>query len=501
MTLDDDFNVPDSRPDIVRLLKTDGDIKINDKKLSNGKLLISGTLPFRILYISDDPVRPLHTLEGELPFNESINLIEECSLDSLNVTWEFEDLTAGVINSRKYTIRSLVLFSISGEEPVSHDVIVDVSEEPQLYAKKIPLTLTGIAVSRKDILRLRESITLPNAKPTVSDVLYYELRLNNPDTRLGSEKFSVTGDLSLFLCYLPENESTLPEYYETEIPVNATIDCPGCTESMIPYITITPLARNLEIRPDTDGEERQLEPELTLELNIKLYEDQELLLVDDLYSTRDTLHTEYSPVHYETLLQRNNSRARLSDRIVLDKTLPKPLQICHSSSNVKLDSVRPVGEGLMAEGVIDIDIFYVSSEDSHPLEILSTSIPFSQMVEILDITPDCLYEVHAVSDQLSVLFADQDTIEIKAGISFDCIVFAQHQTSLLQDCTVTEPDPVSCGRRPTISAYAVSAQDSLWDIAKRFSTSESAICELNDITADTLVPGKLLLIVRECSGI
>ena len=139
MTLDDDFNVPDSKPDILRLLKTDGDIKISDKKQSNGKLLINGSLLFRILYISDDLSRPLHTLQGELPFSESVNLSEECSPDNLSITWEFEDLTAGIINSRKFTIRSLVLFSISGDEPVSHEVIVDVSEEPQLYAKKFRL--------------------------------------------------------------------------------------------------------------------------------------------------------------------------------------------------------------------------------------------------------------------------------------------------------------------------------------------------------------------------
>jgi len=77
VTLDDDFNVPDSKPDIIRLLKPDGEIKITDKKQMNGKLLLNGSLLFRILYISDDTSRPLHTLQGELPFSESINLSED----------------------------------------------------------------------------------------------------------------------------------------------------------------------------------------------------------------------------------------------------------------------------------------------------------------------------------------------------------------------------------------------------------------------------------------
>jgi len=501
MTLDDDFNVPDSKPDILRLLKTDGDIKISDKKQMNGKLLINGSLLFRILYISDDSSRPLHTLQGELPFSESINLSEECATENLNLHWDFEDLTASIINSRKYTIRSLVLFSISGEELASRELVVDVSPDANLYAKKLPLTLTGIAANQKDSLRIREDVTLPNAKPDIAEILYYELQLNNADTRLGTDKFTVSGDLSLFLCYLSEKDGTLPEYYETEIPVTSTVDCPGCTESMIPYITLTPCARSLEIRPDVDGEERCLEAELMLDLGIKLYEDQELQLVNDMYSTQEQLHTEYTALEYETLLQRNNSRVRLSDTLRLNPALPKPLQICHSSSNAKLDSVRATGEGLLAEGVLDINIFYVSLEDNHPLEVLSTTIPFSQMIEIHGITPDCIYEVHAVPDQLSAMFADQDTIELKAGISFDCIVFARHTEPILTDCTVTQPDPDSCASMPSISAYTVLPSDSLWDIAKRFSTSEASICEVNEITEETLTPGELLLIVKECNGI
>ena len=501
MTLDDDFNVPDSKPDILRLLKTDGDIKISDKKQMNGKLLINGSLFFRILYISEDTSRPLHTLQGELPFSESINLSEECSPENLNINWEFEDLTANIINSRKYTIRSLVLFSISGEELVSRELVVDVSPDPNLYSRKLPLTLTGIAASRRDSLRIREEITLPNAKPDIAEILYYELKLNNTDTRLGTDKFTVSGDLSLFLCYLNEKDGMLPEYYETEIPVTSTVDCPGCMESMIPYITLTPCARSLEIRPDADGEERCLDAELMLELNIKLYEDQELQLVSDLYSTQDPLHTEYTPMEYETLLQHNNSRVRLADTVVLNPTLPKPLQICHSSSNVKLDSVQVTGEGLLAEGVLDMDIFYISAEDNRPLEVLSTSLPFSQMIEIHGIAPDCIYEVHAVPDQLSALFADQDTIELKAGISFDCIVFARHSEPFLTDCTVAQPAPEDCIAQPSISAYTVLPTDSLWDIAKRFSTSEASICEINEITADSLTPGELLLIVKECNGL
>ena len=98
-------------------------------------------------------------------------------------------------------------------------------------------------------------------------------------------------------------------------------------------------------------------------------------------------------------------------------------------------------------------------------------------------------------------YFDKHGIEIKAGISFDCIAFARHLEPFLTGCTVVPADSGIKDSLPAVSAYTVLPSDSLWDIAKRFSTSEASICETNEITEDTLTPGELLLIVRECDSI
>lgn len=40
MTLDDDFNVPDTKPDVSKLIKTGGELKFNEQKMMNGKLYL-----------------------------------------------------------------------------------------------------------------------------------------------------------------------------------------------------------------------------------------------------------------------------------------------------------------------------------------------------------------------------------------------------------------------------------------------------------------------------
>ena len=497
MTLDDDFNVPDSKPDIARLLKTDGEIRISEKKPMNGKLLITGSLLYRILYISEDLTRPLHTLQGELPFSESVNIEEACAADELSISWEFEDLSAGIINSRKFSLRSLVLFTILGDELYSHEAAVDTDGNPDIRYRKKPLSLTGVAVNRKDSYRIREALTLPNAKPSVQEVLYYELRPYHFDLRLMADKFTLSCDLSVFLCYLADQGSTVPEYYETELPISTTIDCPSCQDSLIPYVTITPGSHSLEIKPDEDGEERRLEAELLIDLGIKLYEEQELNVIDDCYSIQNSIQAEYTPVTYETLLQKNNSRTRITDRIAISPSLPKLLQICHTGGTVKLDSVQPIENGLLAEGVLESYVFYISSDDTQPLEVLSSTIPFSHTIEIHNMSEDCIYEVRAQSEQVSAMLLDQENLEIKAGLVFDSIAFRKLQEPFLTDIRFVDTEEDSLTSLPSMSAYAVRPEDSLWDIAKRFLTTEDAIREINELSDSPPSAGELLLIVRD----
>ena len=45
--------------------------------------------------------------------------------------------------------------------------------------------------------------------------------------------------------------------------------------------------------------------------------------------------------------------------------------------------------------------------------------------------------------------------------------------------------------------YVVKPGEELWDIAKQFYTTSEAIAETNQLEEETLVPGQILLIMKE----
>ena len=67
ITLDDDMNVPDNRPDMINLIQQKGDIVLEEVKANENQAWIKGNLNFLVMYISDNEERRIQSIEGKIP--------------------------------------------------------------------------------------------------------------------------------------------------------------------------------------------------------------------------------------------------------------------------------------------------------------------------------------------------------------------------------------------------------------------------------------------------
>lgn len=497
MTLDNDFNVPDVKPDIEHLVKEQGDIRISDVKAMNGKLIVKGTLAFNVIYVSDDNSRPVYNLSGEIPFDEVINMEEGCSDDNVTVRWELEDLTAGMINSRKLSVKAVVRLNVTVEDIYDQETAVGVeSDEDVRYMNKV-FPITGIGISKKDTYRVKDEIHIPSNKANIFDIIYNEIDLRNVECRLMDQKFTIKGELPIFIMYIAEGDNIGLEYYETEIPFNGMIDCSGCSEDMIDNISCNILNKSLEIKPDSDGEQRIVDVEVVLDLDIKAYQEDEVEAISDVYSPRKECIPTYRDAVYENLLVKNSSKARIVDRVRVDESKPEMLQICHASGVVKIDEITPVVEGIEVDGVIDVSIMYISSDDEQPLNSMKGILPFNQMIEVKGMKPDCSYDVRPSLEQMSVNMLDSDEIEVKAVLSLNAIVFEKIVEKVMVDLQAEERDIETLQAMPSVIGYVVKPNETLWDIAKKFYTTMEDLQEMNDLDSNTVHSGDKLLILKQ----
>lgn len=497
LTLDDDFNVPDIKPDIDQIITEQGEVKIIDIRAMNGKLLVKGALAFNIIYLSNGDPRPIHNISGEIPFDEVINMDINCSDEEPSVKWDLEDLTTGLINSRKLSVKAIVGLYVSIEDLYDVETAVNVegSEDVQFINKKIEVT--DVAINKKDTYRIKDEIILPANKGNISNMLFYDIKLSNVEVRLLDDRFTVKGELQVFVLYSSEDEENPIEYYETEIPFSGTMDCNGCTEDMIEDISLFITSKSLEVKPDADGEERALDLEVILELGIKVYKIEEPEILCDVYSPSREVTPVISEATYENLVVKNNSKYRVADRIMVPDTQPKVLQICHADGVIKIDDISIQGNELLVEGVVEANILYISEDDSKPMNSLKGVIPFTQTVELKGMKPDSNYEIKPSIDQLSVMMLDGQEIEVKATINLNTIVFDLIAEPVITDIKVAELDMNKLQAMPGMIGYVVKKGDTLWDIAKRYYTTIDDIMKINSLEDDKIKEGDKLIVMKK----
>ena len=513
ITLENDVNVPDTKPDIDFIIRQNGSLELTEIKSDTNKVHLRGFLPFILLYSSNDDIRPVHDMQGQISFEETMNLEGLTPSDEVFCHYDLEDCQIQLINSRKISVRAIVSFYCQAEEDSQSTVGVDIlsdeavragmeqTDVPEgLHKHFSPLSYTQSTPRRKDIFRIKDEITLPKGKPDMDYLLYYKMTPQNLQTRLVEDGVRITGDLQLFALYVPEDEERRMEYLETEISIDGIVSCPGCHEQMIPDVSFLPLNQELEIKADEDGERRLLDLEMSLSLNMKFYEDRALDILEDAYSTACELSLTTEQMAYEKLMIKTQNVLRASERIQIEKGKEKPLQICTADGRVQIDIQEIQENGIYLEGIISLDILYITENDQHPLENMTGIIPFQHFLEVKNMSPQDHYLLQTDISQISVLMLDAEEIEAKVVINLNAIVFSPSSQTVVTQIQESPLDLERLQKMPGIVGFIAGENSTLWDIAKEYATSPESIMELNGLTSDQIHPGDRLILVKQVDG-
>lgn len=149
MTLSEDFNIPDKKPDAAGLIQKRGEVKLEEVRTTEGQVQLSGTLEVHILYVSEGDERRLCRIQAEFPFEEKLLLPGAAAGDSVDVRQELEDLKVRLINSRKFSVQALISFEAELEELYDVQAGVELHGEASISTRSTRVTPISLAVRNK----------------------------------------------------------------------------------------------------------------------------------------------------------------------------------------------------------------------------------------------------------------------------------------------------------------------------------------------------------------
>ena len=463
--IDDDYNVPDSKSDVGRVIVGEGTVKVEEVKKVENYLRVVGKLFFKILYVTDASVAELASLQGQLPYEEMVYLDKE--------------------DGEEYIVQ------VTGEE----EITMDVDGEEQIFKKIQSAELLKLHTSKKDIYRMKEEVTIPGTKENIGTLIWTDVELRKIDTKVSQDAILFTGTLQLFALYKSEEDKT--DWVEQTVPFEGSITCNGAEEGHYHHMYHNLSDINVEVRMDGDGEMRALGIEATLEMRVLLYEEEQIELLEDVYSLAHECILERQPASYEELITQNHSKYKFSERLNLPELKDEILQICHSGGRMQIEHMDVVENGIQIEGVLYVNFLYVKANDGIPFGMWSGMLPFSYVVESGRDYPEIRYNITANVEQLSIDMAGSEEVEVKAVLAFQSFLRLPLQTETIVQMEFQPFDEEEMDKRPGIIGYITKEGDNLWSLAKRYYTTEEGIMENNQLTSRELRSGEKLLIFKE----
>ena len=492
--LDEDYNVPDQKEDVQRVIQGSAELKAEDIRPVENYVKITGKVYFKVLYMtaSVDP-RP-SVLEGKLPFEEMVYAEGDGNETFFlrNVRTEF---TATVVNSRKLSLRIMAEMEVGREWIRDEELTEDVESDVPVYRKTQKMNLLRLAISRKDTYRIKEELTLPGTKESIGQLLLTDISVRKLDIRMGQDEILLRGELLVFCMYLSAEEKA--DWIEQSVPFEGRILCDGVTENMYYHIQHSLEDTLADIRLDEDGEMRVLGIEATLSLRMNIFGEEETEILRDLYSLEQQCIFETKDTVLEELLMQNQSKCKISERMSLPELKDDVLQIIHSQGSIQVESEQHTEEGIRVEGILHLSFLYLRGDDTEPYGNWQGMVPFSWTIEYPDMPEKVSSSLTSHVEQLAVTLAGSEAVEVKAVLSFDVFLRKLTPVEVITNVRMEPFDKEMLSNRPGIVGHIVQNGEDLWSLAKKYMTTIEGIKEINGLNDEKVSSGDKLLIFKE----
>lgn len=480
--------VPDYCPDIARIIETAGKVYIHSRELRDGKAEVSGTVRVTVLYTPDGE-SGIRTLEFAMPFTVESDNRSLPGCVYLTADTETELLETRMLNPRKVFTHCKLVTRMTGYQKAPLCFCTDVAADDSLCVEKRQEhqhTVLLRHISEKDFT-FTEEMNLSPGRDGAAELLKSQVCSSVTEAKIVGSKLIFKGLFSVSVLYRTMAGKCCST--TAELPFSQIMEIEGAAEGAVPSLQLQLTGTDLQIDGD-DPEGRQIAVTLYFHATALLREEQDITLLNDLYSTAYDMTYEAAPLmltgFFETMTRRQTVREVLEIGVVAESILS-----IHVSCGAV--SVNREGENTMLRTGTTVRVLYLD-EGGVPL-VAERSIDVGCQLEL---PADCRVAACAVcAEEVQGSLGDRG-IEVRFPVDFHIEAANRTKRVCISSGNLDLESPKDTSGTPSLVLRCLGKQETTWDLAKKHNTTIASILSANQLESENDIPReKLLLIPRK----
>ena len=474
-----DVIVPDTKPDMGRILHTKGRARITDCARQGDRILVSGVADFCVLYVPEKSEEGLvESLDIELPFKDVFTGFPEED-GEVDAEAELVSESASLINSRKLSVKGMVSLQLSAGKKAETELTVGVVSDKVPSIRMGNVQIVDRAAHGRFTTTSGQRMTVPEEKPPIRTILRTSANIYEEDVKVITGKIILKGTVRLETLY--QNPDGVPDMMEHSIPYTEILDIPSAEEGM-QYVTDYTVTDIYCEKDDEDPDERSFGAEVTMEIRADLWRDSALEILEDCYIPGENTKVKKEAVTLETAMHALEEGLAIRQTVPLSEDMPPIAHVVTLSASPLVTAVKLEGGAAEIEGMATVGILYLT-DGGTPYQY-TDRIPFSLSIPT-KAPEDASISCMARLENASYTLPGTDSVDVRLHLNI-CLRLTESKT--IENITQIEEAEGEENRPSLVIAFA-NGKDSLWEIGKRYSAAAEKIGEVNGLEP-TAIPAE-----------
>ena len=486
-----DYILPDYYPDIFRLVRCELIPVVTDCSVSGSRLTYELRCDIRILYCSEGG-SAMRCVSQRQTFSKTAELGAECESPEIRLVPKTDYVSFRAVNKRRLDVRGAVSVNIRVTGEKQQEVISD-AFGMNIQLKKAPVRFAAKKISSDKEIQLSEETELSEAQPPVLGIISCRCTAPECELKMISGKLLAKGEADVKLLYSCEKDGEgAVEPLSFSLPYSQIIDIDGADENFT--CTVVPEVVSCDVAPAAgrNGDNRTLKCDIELKLRCRAVKTASAMLCTDAYSTVYPCEVTVSDIKAEQLPTVYTESFRHSAKLSEGDDVPQTIYSMWCTPKNINTRRGDDGRSVVISGMLT---YSMAAKDNSGMIIMpDRDEAFEETIALPSDARECAITAQITPGEVSYNITAEGALTVRTDITAKISLSDCGVVSALTDIAIDDSVKKQRDGDYAVKLYYGSADENIWDIAKRYSTSAQAVMEENELGSETLSDGGMLLI-------